>query len=79
MELEPAPAPAADAAAEVEAEAGPAAAAPELAELQELHGPLGAWYAASGLAHGEYPPTPEGLAAWPAFGEMTEKFLAATM
>jgi hypothetical protein len=49
----------------------------ELAELQELHGPLGAWYAASGLAHGEYPATPEGLAGWPAFGEMTERFLAA--
>ena len=48
-----------------------------LAELQELHGPLGAWYAASGLAHGEYPATPEGLADWPAFGEMTERFLAA--
>ena len=66
MELEPAAAPAG------------AAAAPELAELQELHGPLGAWYAAaSGLAHGAYPETPEGLAAWPAFGEMTERFLAA--
>ena len=64
MELEPAAAP---------------AGAPELAELQELHGPLGAWYAASGLAHGEYPATPEGLATWPAFGEMTERFLAATM
>ena len=62
MELEPAAAP---------------AGAPELAELQELHGPLGAWYAASGLAHGEYPATPEGLAEWPAFGEMTERFLAA--
>ena len=74
---EPAPASAPGAAAEVEAEAGPAAAAPELAELQELHGPLGAWYAASGLAHGEYPATPEGLADWPAFGEMTERFLAA--
>ena len=55
------------------------AGVPELAELQELHGPLGAWYAASGLAHGAYPETPEGLAAWPAFGEMTERFLAATM
>ena len=64
MELEPAAAP---------------AEAPELAELQELHGPLGAWYAASGLAHGEYPATPEGLAEWPAFGEMTERFLKATM
>ena len=62
MELEPAAAP---------------EGAPELAELQELHGPLGAWYAASGLAHGEYPATPEGLAGWPAFGEMTERFLAA--
>ena len=66
MELEPAAAPA-------------GAAAPELAELQELHGPLGAWYAASGLAHGEYPATPEGLATWPAFGEMTERFLAAAL
>ena len=64
MELEPAAAP---------------AGAPELAELQELHGPLGAWYAASGLAHGAFPETPEGLAAWPAFGEMTERFLAATL
>ena len=62
MELEPAAAP---------------ADAPELAELQELHGPLGAWYAASGFAHGEYPATPEGLAGWPAFGEMTERSLAA--
>ena len=38
---------------------------------------VGAWYAASGLAHGEYPAAPEGLATWPAFGEMTERFLAA--
>ena len=64
---------------ELEPAAAPAGAVPELAELQELHGPLGAWYAASGLAHGEYPATPEGLAEWPAFGEMTERFLKATM
>jgi len=51
--------------------------APELADLQELHGPLGAWYTASGLAHGEYPTTPKGLADWPAFWEMTERFLVA--
>ena len=62
---------------ELEPAAAPAGAVPELAELQELHGPLGAWYAASGLAHGEFPATPEGLATWPAFGEMTERFLAA--
>ena len=83
-EAAPAQPPIATAAEEVTApmELEPAAApegAPELAELQELHGPLGAWYAASGLAHGAFPETPEGLATWPAFGEMTERFLAATL
>ena len=49
--------------------------------LEELHGPLGEWYAASDLRarHGAYPETPEALAAWPGFGEATEQFLAATV
>ena len=58
-EAAPAQPPIAAVAMELEPAAAPADA-PELAELQELHGPLGAWYAASGLAHGEYPATPEG-------------------
>ena len=64
------------------APAAPAAApAVDAKTLEELHGPLGEWYAASDLRarHGAYPETPEALAAWPAFGEATEQFLAATV
>ena len=62
--------------------AAPAAApAVDAKTLEELHGPLGEWYAASDLRarHGAYPETAEALAAWPAFGEATERFLAATV
>jgi splicing factor 1 len=64
------------------APAAPAAApAVDAKTLEELHGPLGEWYAASDLRarHGAYPETAEALAAWPAFGEATEQFLAATV
>ena len=48
--------------------------------LEELHGPLGEWYAASDLRarHGAYPETPKALEAWLAFGKAFEQFLAAT-
>ena len=60
---------------------GAAAGAVDAKTLEELHGPLGEWYAASDLRarHGAYPETPEALAVWRAFGEATEQFLAATV
>lgn len=69
MELEPA--------APTPMDAEPAEAAPELAALKDLYGPLGEWYAASILRarHGAYPETLATLASWPALGEVMENFL----
>ena len=61
--------------------AAPAAApAVDAKTLEELHGPLGEWYAASDLRarHGAYPETPKALEAWLGFGKAFEQFLAAT-
>jgi len=59
---------------------GAAAAGVDLAMLRELHGPMGAWYAADGRAalrasHGAYPASAEDLESWPAFEQITQAFL----
>ena len=48
--------------------------------MRAVYGPMAAWYrvpARNALRkqHGEFPPTPEALAAWTSFGAVTTAFL----
>ena len=60
-------------------ERGPAKADPG-GQVRAVYGPMAAWYhvpARNSLRkqHGEFPPTPEALAAWTSFGAVTTAFL----
>ena len=60
-------------------ERGPAKADPG-GQVRAVYGPMAAWYrvpARNALRkqHGEFPPTPEALAAWTSFGAVTTAFL----